>query len=102
MVVWVVVRWQEDGIVGLSASEVTHLTELDVLGAEDAVLWFLDSDLCLVELSLREGPSFEGGELELIDRIEEVLGVELFISLQEGVQIPANDDLVLRQVFLQT
>lgn len=54
-----------------------------------------------MELSLREGTSFEGGELELIDRIEEVLGVELFIRFQEGVQIPTNDYLVLWQVFLQ-
>lgn len=101
MVVWVVMRWQKDGIIGLTASEVTHLTELDVFGAEDAVLGFLDSDLRLVELSLWEGTSFECGELEVIDRIEEVLWVELFIRFQEGVQVPTNYDLVFRQVFLQ-
>ena len=102
MVVWVVVWWQEDGIISLSASEVAHLTELDVFGAEDAVLWLLDRDLCLVELSLRESTPFEGSELEFVDRVEEVLGVELLVRFQEGVQIPADDDLVLRQVFLQT
>lgn len=55
-----------------------------------------------MELSLRESTPFEGSELEFVDRVEEVLGVELLVRFQEGVQIPADDDLVLRQVFLQT
>lgn len=97
-----VMRWQKDGIVGLSTSKVTYLTILDVFGAEDTVLGLFDDCLCLVELRLGECTSLEGGELEIIDRIEEVLGVELFIGFQEGVQIPTNDDLVLGQILLQS
>lgn len=96
-----VVRWQKDGIVGLSASKETHLTELDVFGAQDAILGLLDRCFCLVELSLRESTSLEGRELEIREGIEEILGAELFIGLEEGVQVPADNDLVLGQVFLQ-
>ena len=102
MVIRMFVGGQVGLVISLIAIEVGDLPEGDVIGGDDAIFGLLHFQFGLMVLCLRGGAFLESGELELIAGKEMEDLAETLIRLEEGVEIPSDDDLVLGQVLLQS
>jgi hypothetical protein len=97
----VLVRRQVAVAIDLSPSHVSYLSLFNLAAGDNAIFGLLHFLFGLVELRLDVGALLQSGELCLTLRKGSELRRELFLNLQEGIQVSPEDYLEFRQALLQ-
>jgi hypothetical protein len=95
------IRRQVAVTIDLLPSKVSYLPLFDLAAGDNTIFGLLNFLFGLVEVRLEVSAFLQSGELCLTLRKGPELGRELFIKLQEGIQVAAEDYLKFGQAFLQ-